>query len=139
MDKTKNVPISKCGNELKRGNAVEIFQDPVTELKLEGEAELISFHSADAHDPYETWIVRFSGENQYVERRIKIHNWNSVREDQELTDEQIRDCFRNIISGTRKSGDFLRVFSEALLRADGDNFQLLKPAAKDFITKYRLE
>jgi hypothetical protein len=47
---------------------VTIYQDPITEEKEEGKAELISldhtFHGI------ETWTVRFIGEQRHFQRRI---------------------------------------------------------------------
>lgn len=51
-----------------------IYEDPITEQKEEGKAELISFE----HSYYglETWTVRFIGEQRHVQRSILTNGKN---------------------------------------------------------------
>ncbi len=51
-----------------------IYQDPITEQKEEGKAELISFDSS--YYELERWTVRFIGEHQYVQRSIHTKGKN---------------------------------------------------------------
>jgi len=55
-----------------------------------------------------------------------------------MTDEQIFEIFRKIASGERRHGSFLTAFSEAVIRADRDNFQILRPVAERLADKYSL-
>lgn len=74
MDKSKTVPKAKNGNELKRGLRVDIYQDPITELRLEGPARLMSFVCENPASNTENWMVQFDGEIELFQRKIKIHN-----------------------------------------------------------------
>ena len=76
MNKTKVIPKSKNGRELKCGNIIEIYSDPLRELSLEGKAMLMSIASQDDFNNTETWNVQFYNcpEDPIVQRIIKIHN-----------------------------------------------------------------
>lgn len=55
-----------------------------------------------------------------------------------ISDDEIRFVFINVANGVGNHGSFLMSFADALLRADAENFQLLKPIAKTLIRKYGL-
>lgn len=55
-----------------------------------------------------------------------------------LTGEQILHIFKEIHAGRGNHGSFLRAFAWALICADYQNFELLRPAAEDLIDKYQL-
>ena len=57
----------------------------------------------------------------------------------ELTDQEIRTIFCAIASGYNNHGSFLVYFANAVIKADGYNFALLKPVALTLITKYGLK
>jgi hypothetical protein len=54
-----------------------------------------------------------------------------------MSSQQVRDIFVRVQSANR--GSFLTAFTSALLFADSDNFELLKPAAISLIEKYGLD
>lgn len=56
---------------MKEGNLVYVYEDPLTETKLESQVELVEFLSEDAET--ETWLVQFPDGNIPVTavRRIK--------------------------------------------------------------------
>jgi hypothetical protein len=56
-----------------------------------------------------------------------------------ITDEDIRQIYREISAGVGKHGSFLTHFAEAVVRADSENFELLRPAAARLIVKYNLK
>jgi hypothetical protein len=56
-----------------------------------------------------------------------------------MTDEHVREVFTRVALGEGRHGSFLVKFSEALIRADYKNFQLLKPIAENFIQEYGLK
>lgn len=80
MDKTKVIPKAKNGAELKRGNSIMIFADPLTEKIPEGMAKLIGFVSEAQYENTETWNVKFEGEDYSYQRRILIHNTGEQNE-----------------------------------------------------------
>jgi len=57
-----------------------------------------------------------------------------------LTDEQVQAIYRRIALKEPgfEHGDFLTEFARALLRADFENFAVLRPAAVELIEKYAL-
>lgn len=55
---------------MKRGDIVVIFEDPLTEKKIEGKARLIRLESKD-HST-ERWAVKFLDDGMIVDRHIKI-------------------------------------------------------------------
>jgi len=55
-----------------------------------------------------------------------------------LTDESIRALYIDIANGLGNHGSFLVTFADAFLRADAENFQLLKPVAMELVRKYNL-
>ena len=52
------------------GDKVKIYQDPITKKKLEGEATLVQFQSAN-DDGLEDWLVKFPGETETNQRMIQ--------------------------------------------------------------------
>ena len=61
---------------MKEGDTVEIFEDPVTEQKLEGKAKLVSKTNTpdvqlDDGSHLEFWLVLFNG-NEQAYRKIKV-------------------------------------------------------------------
>ncbi len=57
---------------MKSGDIVMIYEDPITELKEEGEAELGELvHEARYSGDLETWCVRFKLDGFVVNRNIK--------------------------------------------------------------------
>ena len=56
-----------------------------------------------------------------------------------LTDEEIKSICTNVFLGRGKHGSFLRAFSESIMRADRENFEILKTPALHLISKYKLE
>jgi len=56
----------------------------------------------------------------------------------ELTKEKIIDIFYSIHTGIGNHGSFLKGLSRAVLSADWDNFNLLKPYLEKIIEKYDL-
>jgi len=56
-----------------------------------------------------------------------------------MTDQQILHIYIEVSLGRGRHGGFLTKFSEAVMLADPENFQLLRPLAKHFIEKYELE
>lgn len=55
-----------------------------------------------------------------------------------LSDQKIRNIFYSVVNGTGNHGSHLRHFANTIASADGNNFHLLKPVAKEYIKKYRL-
>lgn len=55
---------------MKKGMIVTIYQDPLTCHRQEGKAELIRRLRQDDEES-ETWEVRFSGERETYERKIR--------------------------------------------------------------------
>ena len=58
---------------------------------------------------------------------------------EEMSASEVHEIFRKIASGERQHGDFLTCFAEAMLHADTENFQILKPVAEQLIKKYNVE
>ena len=60
---------------MKKGDIVMIYQDPVTEQKLEGKAELLKFIGSngqlDENSILETWQVKFLDDDMVTTRSIK--------------------------------------------------------------------
>ena len=46
--------------QLKKGDVVEIFEDPITCTKLEGRAELVKCYRSDNDDNLSLWQVAFT-------------------------------------------------------------------------------
>lgn len=57
----------------------------------------------------------------------------------EMTQEKIQNIFREVANGVGNHGSFLVSFSECIIRADSQNFYLLRPVAISLIEKYGLE
>ena len=57
-------------DNLKKGDIVKIYEQPLTETKFEGEAKLISFIKRG--NIIELWKVKFIDDDQIVTRAIKI-------------------------------------------------------------------
>ena len=55
---------------LKKGDRVRIYENPITEKKLEGEATLVSRYRPDTGDGLYMWEVRFGNEEETVLRTI---------------------------------------------------------------------
>jgi hypothetical protein len=55
-----------------------------------------------------------------------------------LIDAQLRHIFVEVSLGRGRHGDFLKSFAQAVLRADPDNFALIRPAATMLVVKYML-
>lgn len=55
-----------------------------------------------------------------------------------LTDSELTHIYLKISNGRGNHGDFLRTFAEALLRADSENFQIMRKAAYAISVKYNL-
>ena len=59
--------------DLKPGDKVIVYQDPLTRTQPEGEAELISlFRRESLEPPVELWSVRFEGESENRFRSILL-------------------------------------------------------------------
>lgn len=60
--------------KLKRGQVLTIYEDPLTETKPEGRAQLMSLIETVPHDGTERWIVQFLGDDfqNPVPRLIKV-------------------------------------------------------------------
>jgi pyruvoyl-dependent arginine decarboxylase (PvlArgDC) len=56
-----------------------------------------------------------------------------------MSDKEIKDLWLDIVLGKGNHGSFLVSFGETLLKADAENFQLLKPIALILMEKYSLE
>lgn len=54
-----------------------------------------------------------------------------------LTIEQIRIIARCLANSNH--GDFLKTLAEAVIRADGDNLNILRESVSEIFTKYQLE
>lgn len=54
---------------MKKGDKVMIYEDPVTQLKPEGEAKLIK--KIEEHHGMEYWVVNFLSDGYDVQRSIK--------------------------------------------------------------------
>lgn len=57
---------------MKVGDIVNVYEDPITEKKLEGKATLISRIVGSNNSTYERWYVRFEGEHELYERSINV-------------------------------------------------------------------
>ena len=57
--------------KLSTGQIVKIYQDPISRVKLEGEAELIDY--IDTHGTCERWSVRFGKDSCTYERSIMVN------------------------------------------------------------------
>ena len=57
-----------------------------------------------------------------------------------FSEDEIREVFRRVAAREpgHVHGDFLTSFAEAVVRADHENFPILRPAARRFIFKYGL-
>ncbi len=55
-----------------------------------------------------------------------------------FTGHQLHYIYREIAFGRGGHGSFLRAFSDAYIRADGENKDLLDAAANNIVKKYRL-
>jgi len=56
-----------------------------------------------------------------------------------LSGEEILHIFREIHHGRGNHGSFLRSLAITIISADYENFELLRPAAEQIITKYQLQ
>ena len=56
-----------------------------------------------------------------------------------MTDAQLHHIFVEVAIGRGRHGGFLRSFADAVTHADGENFELLKPAMESLVAKYPLE
>lgn len=62
--------------QLSKGDKVVVYEDPMTQWKIEGVATLVTFVGYDdtpmnfGRERLETWMVTFEGESRRVERRI---------------------------------------------------------------------
>jgi hypothetical protein len=58
-----------------------------------------------------------------------------------MSNGEISEIFRAIVAEEKghEHGDFLKAFGRALLRADFENFEILRLAAERFISKYSLD
>ena len=56
---------------MKKGDIVEIYEQPLTETKSEGEAKVISF-IRQLHVEVEFWRVKFISDGAIVSRAIKV-------------------------------------------------------------------
>ena len=54
----------------KKGDQVKVYENPITEENLEGEAILISLYRPDTGDGLSMWEVRFGNEEETVLRTI---------------------------------------------------------------------
>jgi len=55
-----------------------------------------------------------------------------------LVDDQVRHIFLEVSLGRGRHGDFLKYFGDAVVRADPENFALIRPSAMMLIVKYEL-
>ncbi|MFA5365781.1 MAG: hypothetical protein WC325_11430 [Candidatus Bathyarchaeia archaeon] len=55
-----------------------------------------------------------------------------------MTNDQIVETFRLIATGEKPRGSFLTRFAEAVVQADHENVEILRPAAEALIAKYKL-
>lgn len=55
-----------------------------------------------------------------------------------ITDEDILKIFRNIYYGKGSHGSFLRSLADCVIRADNDNFNILKGSLLQIINNYNL-
>lgn len=90
-------------------------------------------------------LTQLSGASAFEQRRqlqIAIANYTvgivGLGRSPEFYDSYIRHVFVEVAQGRGKHGDFLRTFAEALMRADAENFSLLRATALDMIEKYDL-
>ena len=60
-----------------KGQHVMIYQDPLTEKKREGMAELCEFNCS--YYDIEIWKVRFIGEERFVQRNISVKGKNKPK------------------------------------------------------------
>ena len=56
-----------------------------------------------------------------------------------MTDQELHEIFRKIAMGINHHGSFLTTFADALIRADAENFQLLKDVSLSLVSKYNLD
>ncbi len=54
-----------------KGQRVTIYEDPITQLKPEGDATLVREYRPDTGDGLSMWEVQFDGEDEFVLRTIK--------------------------------------------------------------------
>jgi len=62
----------------------------------------------------------------------------SEKATQEISPARVRTIFLNLSNDEPPAGHFLRSFAATLIAADGENFYLLLPVAKELIRKYNL-
>jgi len=55
-----------------------------------------------------------------------------------ILDEDVREIYRKIAMGENKHGSFLTHFAEVVIRADAENFSLIRSVAVELIIKYKL-
>jgi len=55
---------------MKKGNIVKIYEQPVTEIKYEGKAKLVSFIRV-LNVGVELWRVKFLSDGEIVSRAVK--------------------------------------------------------------------
>lgn len=55
-----------------------------------------------------------------------------------LTDEQLLHIYKAVANGRGAHGDFLKSFAETMIRADYENFAMLRVIAQFLVTKYSL-
>jgi hypothetical protein len=62
------------GGKLRKGQVITIYEDPLTETKPEGKAQLISPIDQSVPDAMERWLVQFLDDDFHspVERLIKV-------------------------------------------------------------------
>jgi hypothetical protein len=56
-----------------------------------------------------------------------------------MNDAELLHIFVEVALGRGRHGDFLKAFADAVSRADGENFALLRPVAQMIIKKYELD
>lgn len=57
---------------MKKGDVVEIYKDPMTMMKLEGKAKLLSFIKPIPDFGLEYWRVKFLSDGMIVDRTVKV-------------------------------------------------------------------
>lgn len=62
-----------------RGDNVRVYEDPITEKKLEGEARLVEMIEPENQDGFEIWKVRFLNERDNYVRTIKAQRLSEVK------------------------------------------------------------
>ncbi|MFA5365799.1 MAG: hypothetical protein WC325_11520 [Candidatus Bathyarchaeia archaeon] len=104
-----------CSPNLEAGLIVSIYEDPVTEKKLEGKAKLVrktSVADSDLGSPVgiysepklgrlETWIVSFGGfeDHEEVTRAIRVHVNHET-----MNHEQKQEYYTELYFATHSSG-----------------------------------